>query len=137
MKQVKKQADPALATFYKKSETAKKAAAKALISYEKQLAACEEARDKKLDKNAIFELVTALKIAKFVWKIKKTEQKLAKHHLKAAEKAAPKTTELPAPAAEKSTPKKSVAAKSAKHKKGESVTDQGKTVAAKVGKKGN
>lgn len=129
MKQVKKNIGLALSSLHKKAISAEKASVKALADYEKKLAVCGEADGKKLDKFAAYELIAALKIAKFTYKIKKTQHKLAKNALKVAEKVEKKNN--PAPAAAEKTilkSKKTVAPteKSAKAKKGESVSDQGK-----------
>ena len=129
MKQVKKNIGQALTALHKKVITAQKATVKALSDYEKKLAVCGEADGKKLDKFAAYELIAALKIAKFTYKIKKTQYKLAKNALKVAEKVEKKNNPAPA-AAEKATLKakktEAPTGKSAKAKKGESVSDQGK-----------
>ena len=127
MKQIKNITDQALTPLHKKVIAAQKAVEKALADYDKKLKACEEASDKKLDKSTVYELVAALKIAKYTHKIKKTEYKLAKKALKAAEKKEQKNSEMPA-AANKETPKLKKTVAVAKSKKGESVSDQGKVI---------
>ena len=127
MKQIKQITDQALTSLHKKVINTQKAAEKALADYNKKLAACEEASDKKLDKSAVYELVAALKIAKYTHKIKKTEYKLAKKALKAAGKKEQKNSDVPA-AANKETPKLKKTTVAAKSKKGESVSDQGKAI---------
>jgi hypothetical protein len=80
------QSNPALKVFEDKAASTQKSLAKALESFEKASAVLHELLKKGENKIAILEGQSALKIARFTHKIKKTEHKLAKALLKIAEK---------------------------------------------------
>lgn len=130
MKEENKSSNPAHEPLRKKIANLKKAVARTFAAYEKQFKICEEASHKKMEKGEAFNLRSALKIAKFNYKIKKTELKIAKNALKNAEKAEKKSEA----AAEKpaKTPKvKATLAKGVKSAEAVSETAKDKTPPAK------
>ena len=80
-------------TLQKKAAATEKSAQKAWLDYEKKSAAYEDAWKQKLDKITLLGLLSAAKIAKFTYKIKRTEHKLAKANWKASSKADKKSVE--------------------------------------------
>ena len=151
MKEENKNSNPAQEPLRKKIAALKKAVARTFAAYEKQFKICEEASHKKMEKGEAFNLRSALKIAKFTYKIKKTELKIAKNALKNAEKAekknaaataekpvkTPKVKVIPAKATKsaavesKATKVKNSPAKSAKSAEAEPKATKVKTTPAK------
>lgn len=78
-------------TLQSKVAAAAKSVENALESYKKKDAAWEHAWKEQGDKMELKRLLAAAKIAKFTYKIKVIEHKLAKANLKAANKASKKT----------------------------------------------
>lgn len=78
---------PAANTLQNKVTTTEKSVQKAWTDYEKKNAAYEDALNHESDKITLAGLQAAAKIARFVYKIKRVEHKLAKVDLKALLKA--------------------------------------------------
>ena len=73
-----------------KTDTAEKAALKALADFEKKQSAYKEALQNEPAKNVLRQIRSAVKIAKLTCKIKREEYKLAKSEYRFARKAAKK-----------------------------------------------
>ena len=86
---------PATDALHKKVVAAEKSTQKAWADYEKKSEAYEEGLKQQSDKITLLGLLAAAKIAKFTYKIKRTEHKLAKANWKVASKADKKSAEKP------------------------------------------
>ncbi|MCC6282008.1 MAG: hypothetical protein IT262_15500 [Saprospiraceae bacterium] len=71
-------------------DNAEKAVVKAYSELEKKQSAHKESLQNESDKHVVFQLWSVMRIAKFAFKIKRTELKLAKSDYKFAKKAAKK-----------------------------------------------
>ena len=87
---VKKGISPALNTLMQKVDNAEKASEKAYSDFEKKQLAYKEAIHNESAKHVLFQIRSAVKIAKLTFKIKRTAFKLAKHDYKFAKKATKK-----------------------------------------------
>lgn len=82
---------PPTGTLQSKASTAEKSVEKAWEAYKKKEAAYDEASKESGDKMGLKRLLAAAKIARFTYKIKVVEHKLAKAILKATNKAGKKS----------------------------------------------
>lgn len=127
---------PAADTLQNKVAATEKSVQKAWTDYEKKNTAYEDALNQQSDKITLAGLRAATKIARFVYKIKRVEHKLAKVDLKALVKATKKAEQKASKDTAKHTSKK------ADHKalkdtgvKGKSSLETSPSAGGKTGKK--
>lgn len=112
--------NPSTSALFAQLSATEKQLDKACAAYDQKVAAYEEAEKQHSDKITLRGLLAAVKIAKFTYKIKRIEHKLAKTNWKAASKADKKAVQSAGKETVKAKPKK------ANHKAPKDTANKGK-----------